>query len=188
MSEINVRVLGEDDWAEYREVRLLALQESPESFIASYEDEVAEDEQFWRDRMNRSDRFLAERDDQALGIVSLGVHSEEEQIGDVFGLYVAPEGRNTGVSWNLVKAAATKAAEKGYVQLYYWAGSENGRAIAFAVNFGFRPTGDRRPTRVENNEEFGQEEVAMVLSLQSDPGATPNPTSFKPTGSSGPNR
>ena len=190
MSEINVRVLGEDDWQEYREVRLLALQESPQSFIAKYADEAAEDEKFWRDRMNRSVRFLALRDNddrQPLGIVSLGAYSEEEKIGDLFGLYVVPDNRNTGVSWNLVKEAADRAAKLGYHQIYYWAGTENGRAIAFAVNFGFRPTGNRRPTRVVN-EEFGEEEVAMVLSLDTDPGATPNPNSFRATGSAGPTR
>jgi len=35
MSEISVRVLQEDDWQAYRQVRLAALQESPEAFLAT---------------------------------------------------------------------------------------------------------------------------------------------------------
>ncbi|GAA2094532.1 hypothetical protein GCM10009841_05070 [Microlunatus panaciterrae] len=187
MSEITVRTLHEDDWQDYREVRLAALQESPNSFVASYADEARKDEQFWRDRMNRSVRFLAMRDGRPQGIVSLGVHSEEDRIGDLFGLYVTPEGRNTGVSWQLVRAAARAARNSGYSQLYYWVGSENGRAIAFAVNFGFRPSGKRRPTRVVN-EEFGEQEIAMVLSLSTDPGSVPNPTRDRPAYDVGPSR
>ena len=33
MSEINVKVLGEEDWQVYRDLRLAALQESPAAFV-----------------------------------------------------------------------------------------------------------------------------------------------------------
>jgi hypothetical protein len=33
MSEISVRALEESDWQLYREVRLAALQESPQAFV-----------------------------------------------------------------------------------------------------------------------------------------------------------
>ena len=41
MSDISVRVLQEDDWHAYREVRLAALQESPEAFLATYAEEAS---------------------------------------------------------------------------------------------------------------------------------------------------
>ena len=44
MSDITVRPLGVDDWEQYRSVRLVALQESPEAFVASHDEESAEDE------------------------------------------------------------------------------------------------------------------------------------------------
>ena len=34
MSDITVRPLGVDDWEQYRSVRLVALQESPDAFVA----------------------------------------------------------------------------------------------------------------------------------------------------------
>jgi GNAT superfamily N-acetyltransferase len=185
MSEINVRILGVEDWKTYREVRLGALRDAPNSFTASYDDEAAQDEKFWRDRMARSARFLAEDDGVALGIVSLGRDDEDEEIGDLFGLYVTPSARNTGVSWRLVQAGAAQARSEGRRQLYYWVGTENARAIAFAANFGFRPSGKRRPTRV-TNEEFGEQEIAMVLSLQADPGSVPNPTRGRARPKNGP--
>ena len=61
MAEIMVRVLGESEWSLYRDVRLRALAESPGSFTASLAEESDREEQFWRDRMTRSHRLVAER-------------------------------------------------------------------------------------------------------------------------------
>ena len=44
MSEISVRLLEEENWSEYRDVRLRALKESPEAFVASAEEEEARSE------------------------------------------------------------------------------------------------------------------------------------------------
>jgi RimJ/RimL family protein N-acetyltransferase len=187
MSEIAIRVLQEEDWPRYREVRLAALQESPNSFTANFDEESGRDEEYWRQRMHRSTRFLAERDGAASGVVSLGRSDGDPTTGEIFGLYVTPAARNTGTSWRLVQAAADQAKVLGYRQIHYWVGTENARAIAFAANFGFRPTGERRATRV-TNEEFGEQEVAMVLSLMADPGSVPNPNRGRVTPNEGPVR
>ncbi len=192
MSEINVRTLDVEDWREYREARLAALQDSPHAFLAAYEEESVQAEQFWRDRMARARRFLAVVDGKGQGIVSLGAHDgdgtdTDEQTGEIFGLWVSPSARNIGMSWQLVQAAVTDATKNGLRSLYYWVGTDNGRAIAFASNFGFRPSSSRRPTRV-TNEEFGDQEIAMMLPLSSDPGSVPNPTRGRPTSHSGPNQ
>jgi hypothetical protein len=101
MTEITVRVLDESDWSLYRDVRLRALAESPGSFTATMAEEADRDEQFWRERMTRSHRLLAERGPAPQGIVSLGPYEHEPSAGEVFGLYVLPQARGTGVSWRL---------------------------------------------------------------------------------------
>ena len=53
--------------------------------------------------------------------------------------------------------------------------------------FGFRPSGDRRETRVQN-PDYGELEVSMVLSLMSDPGSVPNPTRGHAAANEGPLR
>ena len=42
MSEITVRALTEDEWETYRTLRLEALRESPDAFVADYDTEAAE--------------------------------------------------------------------------------------------------------------------------------------------------
>ena len=184
MTEINVRVLDESEWSVYRDVPLRALAESPGSFTATLAEEADRDEQFWRDRMTRSHRLRAERGPIPQGIISLGPYEQDPSAAEVFGLYVVPEARGTGVSWRLVEAAAALATQQSYLQLYYWVGTDNGRAVGFAKNFGFRTTDYRRPSRASDLEP-GQE-IAMVLSLEPDATLTPNPTSRKPATREGP--
>jgi ribosomal protein S18 acetylase RimI-like enzyme len=174
MAATTVRVLGEGDWQEYRAIRLAALQDAPDAFASTYAEESQLDEPTWRSAMVRAHRLLALRGPAAVGVVSVGPVADEEESADLFGLWVAPEVRNTGVAWRLVEAAAQQAVRDGSTRLYYWVSTENGRAVAFATNFGFRVTSQRRTARVSHTE-FGDQEVAFVLSLASDAGV-PNPT------------
>lgn len=172
MSDITVRPLGQEDWKQYREIRLTALRESPEAFAATLDQEEAFDEEFWRLRMTRSDRLVAERGSDALGIVSVGASSDENpHTSELFGLWVSPEARGSGVATELVRAGARLARDQGQRQLAYWVGSDNGRAVAFASGFGFRPTAERRPMRVRSDDD--EDEVAMVLALGGDRGSAP---------------
>ena len=91
--------------------------------------------------MQRSTRLVAERDGQPVGIASVGAADDDQpEAAQLFGLWVHPEARGTGVATELVRAGARSAAEDGKRQLLYWVGTDNGRAVAFASGFGFRPT------------------------------------------------
>lgn len=171
MTDITVRVLGEAEWEEYRSVRLSALEESPDAFVATLDEEKAYDEEYWRARMRRSRRLLAEVDGNPVGVASVGQTSEgNPQVAELFGLWVTPDARGTGVATRLVEAGAESARSEGHTHLAYWVGSDNGRAVAFASGFGFRPTDSRRPMRVRNGDDVEEEEIAMVLALGQDRG------------------
>ncbi|MEO7423409.1 MAG: GNAT family N-acetyltransferase [Ornithinibacter sp.] len=174
MSEITVRPLEVQEWEQFRSVRLQALRESPDAFVASFEEESEEGEDFWRDRMQRSVRLLAELDGEPHGIASVGPAGEDQpERSQLFGLWVTPQARGTGVATALVRAGAVSAAEAGKRQLLYWVGTDNARAVAFASGFGFRPTAQRRPMRVVSQVD-GEEEIAMTLPLSGDRGGIPN--------------
>lgn len=178
MSEITVRALREDDWQDYRSVRLEALRESPDAFVATLEEEEAFDESRWRERMRRSERLVAESDGKAVGVVSIGRAQQEgedaEHVGEIFGLWVAPQARGSGVATRLVEEGGAEARRHGSTHLIYWVGTENGRAVAFASGMGFRPTDFRRPMRVRSKAD-GEEEIAMILSLHQDVGSLMRP-------------
>jgi GNAT superfamily N-acetyltransferase len=185
MSETSVRVLHEDDWRDYRAVRRAALQESPQAFLATYAEEATQPEQYWRNCMVRAHRLLAELDGAAVGVASVEMIKGAPHSADFHDLWVTPEARNTGVASRLVQAAAAQATRDGCTKLYYWVSTENGRAIEFAINAGFRLTSQRRTTRT-NNREFGDQEIALVLSLAHDPAAVPTSTTSRLTSKPGP--
>jgi ribosomal protein S18 acetylase RimI-like enzyme len=174
MSDITVRALGEDEWEQYRSVRLNALEESPEAFVATVDEERAYEEDFWRTRMRRSQRLLAEQEGAPVGVASVGQARHEgekdnEKVAELFGLWVAPAARGTGVATQLVRAGADAARRQGRSHLAYGVGADNGRAVAFASGFGFRPTDSRRPMRVKGGDD-DEDEIAMVLPLGEDRG------------------
>jgi GNAT superfamily N-acetyltransferase len=165
MSEIRVRVLDEDEWPTYRDVRLRALRESPEAFVASAEEEASFDDEVWRQRMDRSRRLLAEDGDDVVGVVSVGTghRTNIPGAGELFGLWVDPPRRGTGVARRLMEEAAAVGRDVGLRQLVYWVGTDNGRAVAFASSFGFRPTDDRRPMRIHGVDDDGAESEEMMM-------------------------
>ena len=169
MSELRVRVLEKDEWPSYRDVRLRALRESPEAFVASAEEEEAFEDAMWQQRMERSRRILAEDGDEVVGVVSVGTghRTNIPGAGELFALWVAPPRRGTGVARKLMEKAADVGRQVGLRQLVYWVGTDNGRAVAFASSFGFRPTDDRRPMRIHgvDEEDAESEELMMVYPL-----------------------
>ena len=167
MSDLSVRVLDGDDWPVFRQIRLAALQDAPEAFASSFEQEQGFDEEFWRLRLGRSSRLLAERDDEPVGIVSVGRASEDD-VAELFGMWVVPSQRGRGVAWQLTEAAAEHARTQGRRAVKLWVSTDNGRAVAFFSSYGFRPGNERR----EMTNEPGTEEIAMVMPLGIDPGVS----------------
>ncbi len=180
MTDVTVRALSEDDWEAFRSIRLAALTDAPDAFAASMDDEQGYDEGFWRLRLRRSVRLVAESESDPpsdvthqLGVVSLGQGKDEEgRVAEIFGLWVAPEARGTGVATKLVEASAARARQDGRTHVAYWVGTDNGRAVAFASGIGFRPTDFRRSMRVASDDS--EEEIAMVLPLGDDRGRPVN--------------
>lgn len=172
MTETVVRTLAEDDWETYRDLRLQALQESPDAFTSEYDEEAEWSEAQWRERMARSSRLAAVNGDDKLGVVSIGHHEVlEEGVSEVFGLWVRPESRGTRVATELMDAGIAEARRIGLRQLVYWVDTDNGRAVAFASGYGFRTTAYRRTTRGSDGREV--EEIALVMPLDDDPYGAP---------------
>lgn len=136
ITDIHVRLLGEIEWQLYRNVRLAALRDAPDAFIARFEDEASYDDDFWRERMSRAARLVAERGNEMVGLVSLGLHDEDPQTGEVFGLWAAPSVRGQHVARDLVATARRKAAE------------DDRRLLIFGWSPTMPPRSASRPTSV----------------------------------------
>lgn len=165
MTDTTVRRLTEDEWTTYRDLRLRALQESPDAFVKSYDEEKGYDEELWRARMRRAARLIATVDGEEVGILSMRPADEEfeEDAAEIFGLWVKADLRGAGVALELFQSVVQVARAAGHGHLVYWVGTDNGRGVAFASARGFRPSEQRRPMRGSSGD--GEEEIAMVLSI-----------------------
>ena len=101
---MEIRELGEADATEYRELRLRALREHPESFLSSYEAERARPETEVAARLARSaespDDFIlgCYVDDELVGMIGFSRDDREKQRhrGFIWGMHVHVRGRREG--------------------------------------------------------------------------------------------
>jgi GNAT superfamily N-acetyltransferase len=175
MPELTVRVLDEQDWSTYREVRLAAVQESSGVFGNTHDQEAAADQTFWRSQLTAARRVVAEFDGGLCGVVSVGSFHEEPGSVELFGLWVDPTARSTGVAGRLVDTASTLAAVDGATQMYYW--GQHRQRPGDRVRHRLRVPHHLPPsTRDQRRSSLGDTEIALVLPLEDDPHIVPNAT------------
>jgi GNAT superfamily N-acetyltransferase len=146
-----VRTGGVDDAMRLRAIRLEALADTPEAYGSSYAEESAWDDAKWREVAGRWTFFLAEDDDEAVGMASGGHRDDYPGTWWLFGMYVTPRLRGTGVAEQLVGSVAQWARSEGAGELHLAVTEPVARARAFYAKMGYLPTGDvellhRNPT------------------------------------------
>ncbi len=135
---VEIRELTEDDAAVYWPLRLRALREEPQAFGASYDDSkdrpLTQVAAQLRDTAKGGGCTLgAFADGQLVGTVTLARHSGAKiaHVGDIFGMYVAPEARGQHVGRLLLEAAITRArAAEELEQLHLAVATEQAPAHA----------------------------------------------------------
>lgn len=172
MNDITVRELAADEWEIFKTLRLRALQEDPEAFVASYEEESQHSDEEWQERMSHATRIGAQRGSEWVALASVGDEDtrDDDDLGEVYGIWVTPSLRGEGVARQLMEHAELVGRNAGYSHLAYWVNTDNGRAVAFASSIGYRPTEGRRDVVVEGQPEV---EAAFMIPLGSDNDETP---------------
>lgn len=172
MTDITVRELAADEWEIFKTLRLRALQEDPEAFVASYEEESQHSDEEWQERMSHATRIGAQQGSEWVALASVGDEDtrDDDDLGEVYGIWVTPSLRGEGVARRLMEHAELVGRNAGYSHLAYWVNTDNGRAVAFASSIGYRPTEGRRDVVVEGQPEV---EAAFMIPLGSDTDETP---------------
>jgi ribosomal protein S18 acetylase RimI-like enzyme len=159
-----IRMLNPDEAALYRDIRLEALRAHPEAFGASFENEAAQPLNFFAGRLSANAIFGGFHDQILLGTAGFmpSAGAKREHKATLWGMYVRPEARGTGLARLLVEAVLDHAQEKvELVQLSVVA--ENRTARRLYASLGFEPYGiEAKSLKVE-----GQylDEVLMVKTL-----------------------
>ena len=160
MTELEVRQLAAEDWAQLRTTWLAALAEAPYAFASTVTREQQLTEQDWRERAGRGGTFAAWDGDAIVGLAT----GLDRGGGDwhLVGMWVSPKVRGTGIADRLVAAVCDLAKYSGATSVTLWVTEVNGRARAFYRRLGFVPTGDRQLVRPEEPDHW-EEELALRL-------------------------
>jgi GNAT superfamily N-acetyltransferase len=133
---VHVRRATREDWRGLRELRLRALEESPDAFLATLAEAQARTDEEWRDWVTSGAIFV----DDAFGGMAGGFVTDE---GDVmlWGMWVAPDRRGSGLAEALARAVIEWARAEGVTRVVLWVVIGNSRAERFYGRLGFRRTG-----------------------------------------------
>ena len=153
MADVVIRQLSETDWETLREIRLRALDDSPDAYGRTYAHEKAHTEDVWRERASGglagppSISLIAESDGRSVGMAGSRVRPHDEQIADLFAMWVAPQARGRGIAAALVEHICTWAAATGCHEVHLSVTEGNNAAVRLYERSGFEPTGEREPLR-----------------------------------------
>jgi GNAT superfamily N-acetyltransferase len=137
-----VRAGTVEDAAALAAIRLEALADTPEAFGATYEEVSAWSEAQWREVAGSWNFFLGEREGRVAGMASGGTPADQPGTHWLFGMYVTPASRGTGLAAALVEAVEGWARAQGADRLYLRVAVGVARARAFYVKLGFTETGE----------------------------------------------
>jgi len=102
------------DAEEFRQIRLESLQRNPEAYGATFEQEAAQSLAWFEERLSKADVFGAYRGDELLGIAGFVMQegAKHNHKGVLWGMYVRPAARNSGVGRALVERVVEHAAKR----------------------------------------------------------------------------
>jgi ribosomal protein S18 acetylase RimI-like enzyme len=168
---MQVRKLTADDALSYRELRLRALREHPDAFTSSFEEDSLKPIDWARQRLSHRaeaphDFILGAYVDAKLaGIigVSADMRIKVRHIGEVFGMYVAPEHAGHGVGRLLVDACVARARAAGLERLRLTVTDSNARAKSLYERAGFRAFGVERNAVKVDGRYYAKCHMALAL-------------------------
>jgi ribosomal protein S18 acetylase RimI-like enzyme len=161
-----IRALGPEDAAAFRDIRLEALRLSPEAFGGSYEIDSRRPTEFFVDRLAGSTVFGGFAGTTLLGMAGFKQEEglKERHKATLWGMYVRPEARGTGLSRLLVEAVLEHA--RGRVeQVLLAVVADNEPACRLYAAAGFVEYG-LEPASLKQNGRYYDERL-MISRLRS---------------------
>lgn len=160
-----MRRLEPADAADFRAIRLAALQSAPEAFGSTWEAEKDRPPEAFAERIRSCPVFGAYLDARIVGMIGLRQETGAKTAhkGFLWGFYVEPAARGMGFG-NALVAAALGSAQEIVEQVTLTVVADNAPAIALYGRFGFRRYGTE-PRALKTEAGYADEHLmALILS------------------------
>jgi len=161
--QITLEVISCYDWRRLRKLRLVALRESPEAFLASYDQEKSRTKDWWLAELARGNWLVAVSGRRLSNFLRkrplsfLGVTQERDtaaRMRTIEYLWVAPRKRRSGVGLTFIKSIVSCLRSEGVQTVILAVLDGNEAAMSLYHKVGFTPDGtptplEERPGRTE---------------------------------------
>ena len=166
--DIVVRRLTPADAEQYREIRLAGLEDSPEAFGSTFESESLKPLSSFAERLGSSAVLGAFHGEDLVGIAGFAVREgvKEAHKGLLWGMYVRPEVRKSGVGRRLVEAIIDFARQRVEI-LQLSVVSDNKPAQRLYARLGFIEYGLEKSSLKHSGRYY--DEILMALELRAEP-------------------
>ena len=164
-AHIQIRRLTPTDGVLYREIRLEALRCNPEAYGSTFEAENALPLTWFADRLDVSDVFGAFDDSGLVGVAGLFIREGQKKAhkGLLWGIYVRPSSRKTGVGRRLVETVIDFASQR--IELIQLAVvSDNQEARRFYLGLGFVEYGIEKNALKQGGHYY--DEILMAKNIK----------------------
>lgn len=162
---MEIKLLTQKDWKSWRELRLEALQISPENFGSSYDEELNWSDTDFQKTFNTSYIFGAFLDKNL--VASVGYYClnllKTKHRGIIWGMYTQPKHQGKGIARALIQTVVAHAVSR-VIQLHLTCVTTNFGAIAFYQKQGFKIYGTE-PRALKIEDRFF-DEYLMILDLK----------------------
>jgi ribosomal protein S18 acetylase RimI-like enzyme len=148
---VRIRLARPDDWERVRDIRLRSLEDAPDAFGATLEQERVYREPEWVAWIEGWEgatnvMYVAEADDAFVGM-AVGSREGSASNAHLYAMWVEPAWRTRGVGSHLVHEVLAWARSWGSRRVILGVTENNDGAARFYERLGFADTGERHPLR-----------------------------------------
>ncbi|MGY0216234.1 N-acetyltransferase family protein [Endozoicomonadaceae bacterium StTr2] len=167
MTDLKIYISKENDWQTYKNLRLQALQDSPDSFCTTYEQMVDATDEFWicRCQLKQGSSIMlpliAELDGIPCGMAWAITSEVESGTAHIYQMWVSPQARGHGIARAMLEKMLTWAEKHQLEKLELSVTTTNRAAIALYESMGFETCGELVPLR----EHSALQVQSMALGL-----------------------
>ena len=157
-----IKMLGPDEWTELRDIRLSALKESPDAFLATYDEESGYDETRWRSEFARCDWHIGFENGTAISLLGCTRNIDEPGSAPYLEyLWVSPGARRRGAASEILSYVLDRLRTFGVRAAYLWVLDGNDAAVQLYRRAGFVSSNHSQPLA----SRPGRREEKMELDL-----------------------
>jgi ribosomal protein S18 acetylase RimI-like enzyme len=146
----DLRLITREEWYLLRQVRLIALKESPHAFLATHEQEKDYTQDQWLSEFDRGDWIIGELCGQPICL--MGVTRDPRALAAeryLEYIWVAPEYRRSHIAFDMLNAALGDLKKSGIQTIFLWVLDGNDAALWLYKQLDFASTSDRQPLKAD---------------------------------------